>query len=124
MVQWMRTDHVDREALGSVIASVFAWALNHSVEVRGRPLGARFVDVHFDHLLRDPVAAVAQAYAHMGRTFAPEHGERIRAYLRDKPRGKFGTHQYAPEDWGFTAASLREQLAPYVAHFDVALEES
>ncbi len=123
MVQWMRADDVDGEALAGVITTVFAWALNHSVEVRGSAIGRRFVDVHFDHLMRDPVAAVARAYDHMGRAFAPEHGERIRAYLRDKPKGKFGTHRYAPEDWGFTAASLRAAAAPYIEHFQVALED-
>ena len=46
----------------------------------------------------------------------------IRAYLRDKPKGKFGTHQYTPEDWGFTAAGLRADLKPYIDHFGVALE--
>jgi hypothetical protein len=123
MVQWMRTDQVDGEALAGVIATVFAWALNHSVEVRDTAIGARFVDVHFDQLMRDPVAAVARAYRQMGRDFAPEHGERIRAYLRDKPKGKFGTHRYAPEDWGFSAASLRAGFAPYIEHFQVTLED-
>jgi hypothetical protein len=58
----------------------------------------------------------------MGRRMTSEHAERIRAYLRDKPKGKFGTHQYAPEDWGFTAAGLRADLKPYIDHFGVALE--
>jgi hypothetical protein len=59
----------------------------------------------------------------MGRELRPAHAEGIRAYLRDKPKGKFGVHRYAPEDWGFTAESLRASLAPYIEHFGVALEE-
>ena len=78
--------------------------------------------MHFERLMRDPVAEVGQAYARMGRELTAEHAERIRAYLRDKPKGKFGTHQYAPEDWGFTAAGLRADLKPYIDHFGVALE--
>jgi hypothetical protein len=72
--------------------------------------------------MRDPVAAVGEAYERMGRRLETAHADAIRAYLRDKPKGKFGVHQYAPEDWGFTAASLRADLAPYVGHFHVALE--
>jgi hypothetical protein len=60
----------------------------------------------------------------MGRPFTDAHGERIRAYLRDKPKGKFGTHRYTPEDWGFDAATLRRELAPYIERFGVALEEN
>ena len=124
MVQWMRTDHVDAKSLADAIEAAFGYALNHTVELRtagGAP--DRFVDVHFDRLMRDPVGTLAEAYARMGREFAPEHVEGIRAYLREKPKGKFGTHRYAPEDWGFTAASLRATLAPYIEHFGVALED-
>jgi len=124
MVQWMRTDDVDAAALAEAIEMVFGWALNHTVELRtSGAVPKRFVDVHFEGLMRDPVETLRAAYAGMERELAPEHAERVRAYLRDKPKGKFGTHRYAPEDWGYTAASLRERLAPYVAHFGVALED-
>jgi hypothetical protein len=123
LVQWMRTDQVDVDVLAEVIRSTFTYGLNHSVELRtDGPFTDRFVDVHFDHLLRDPVAAVGAAYERMGRRLTTAHADAIRAYLREKPKGKFGVHQYAPEDWGFTAESLRAALAPYVTHFGVALE--
>ena len=123
LVQWMRTDGVDVDVLAEVIRSTFTYGLNHSVELRtSGPFADRFVDVHFDHLMRDPVAAVADAYERMGRRVTTAHADAIRAYLREKPKGKFGVHQYAPEDWGFTAESLRAELAPYVTHFGVALE--
>lgn len=124
LVQWMRTDHVDVDALVQAITMAFTYGLNHSVDLRrDGPFADRFVDVHFAELLRDPVGALARAYAGMGRELTAEHAQRIRTYLRDKPKGKFGTHQYAPEDWGMTAAKLRADLAPYVEHFRVALEE-
>lgn len=123
MVQWMRTDQIDLPLLATVIAATFSGALNSVAERRAkRELPDRFVDVHFQSLLRDPVATLRAAYDRMGRRFTDEHAESIRRYLRDKPKGKFGTHQYAPEDWGFTAADLRNSLAPYIAHFGVALE--
>ena len=46
----------------------------------------------------------------------------IPAYLASKPKGKFGVHHYTPEEWGFSAEGLRENLAPYIDHFGVALE--
>jgi hypothetical protein len=123
MVQWMRMDDVDVRSLAEAIETVFAWALNHTVELRTqKTVPDRFVDVHFERLMRDPVRTLAEAYERMGRPFGAAHAERIRAYLREKPKGKFGTHRYAPEDWGFTAGSLRGKLAPYVEHFGVALE--
>jgi hypothetical protein len=123
MVQWMRTDDVDLANLTLAIESFFVYALNHTVELRATPgVPRRFVDVHFDRLMRDPVATLAEAYATMGRTLDPVHADRVRAYLQAKPKGKFGTHRYAPEEWGFAAESVRSRLAPYIEHFGVALE--
>ena len=82
----------------------------------------RFVDVHYTQLVADPVAAIRAAYEGMGREFRPEHAERIGAYLRQKPKGKFGVHRYGAEEWGFDPAALRERLAPYIAHYGIALE--
>jgi len=124
MVQWLRTDDVDVTSLSQLIGGFFGFALNNAVALRanGTVPDAQFVDVHFDRLLRDPVGTVRQAYTDMGRPFSDEHGERIRTYLRDKPKGKFGTHRYTPEDWGFDASTLRRELAPYIERFGVALE--
>jgi hypothetical protein len=123
MVQWMRTDRVDLEPLCAAIEGVFGFALTHSVALRkSGAVPDRFVDVHFTRLMADPVGTLREAYARMERTLGDAHAERILAYLRDKPQGKFGRHRYTPEDWGFTADSLREKLAPYVDHFGIALE--
>jgi len=123
MVQWMRTDQIDLDLLAATIAGVFGFALNNVAERRARhELPDRFVDVHFQKLLRDPVAAVGAAYDRMGRFFSAEHADAIRRYVAEKPKGKFGVHQYTPEAWGFSADELRKNLDPYIAFFGVALE--
>jgi Sulfotransferase family len=123
MVQWLRTDQIDLDLLATTISAVFSFALNNVAERRAKhDLPDRFVDVHFQELLRDPVATLRRAYQRMGRRFSDEHAEAIRRYLAEKPKGKFGTHSYSPEEWGFSAAELRKSLAPYIAHFGVALE--
>ncbi len=123
MVQWLRTERVDVAALATGIGAVFGAALNAVAERRAKgTLPDRFVDVHFQGLLRDPVETLRAAYARMGLRFGAEHAERVRAYLADKPKGKFGTHRYTAAEWGFDAAALRAQLAPYVEHFGVELE--
>ena len=106
-----------------MIEGVFGFALNNSALLRENgTVPARFVDVHFRDLLKDPVETLRRAYGAMERPFGDEHAERIRRYLADKPRGKFGTHHYTPEEWGYTAEGLRKTLAPYIEHFGVALE--
>ena len=124
MVQWMRTDHVDLEMLQMAVDLAFGGTLNLVAERRARgELPDRFVDVHFQELLRDPVETLRRAYAKMERDFSDEHAEAVARYLAEKPRGKFGVHKYTPEEWGFDRAELHARLAPYIEHFDVELED-
>jgi hypothetical protein len=70
----------------------------------------------------DPAAAIAGAYAAIGRELAGEHRDAITRYVAAKPRGQYGTHQYTAEEWGFDAAALRAELAGYMTHFAVPAE--
>jgi Sulfotransferase family len=124
MVQWLRSDRVDVQTMVRMINGAFSYGLNSLAERRSRgELPKRFVDVHFQSLLRDPVETIRACYRGMGRDFTSEHAERIRSYLAEKPRGKFGVHKYTPEEWGFTRDELRQSLAPYVSHFGIELED-
>ena len=123
MVQWLRKEDVDLDVLAQLIGASFAAALNQSVELReSGAVPARFVDVHFQELLKDPVETLRAAYGAMERDFGEEHAEAIRRYLAEKPQGKFGQHKYEAADWGFEAATVRRDLEPYIEHFGVASE--
>ncbi len=124
MIQWLRTDDVDVDGAAQNIQAVFAAGLNGSVDLRtsGAVPADRFVDVRFTELMSDPVSTLRAAYARMGRDFTDNHAAAVLDYLAHKPKGKFGVHRYQPEDWGFTAESLREAMAPYIDHFNVTRE--
>ncbi len=124
MVQWLRSDHVDLATMVRLINGAFSYGLSSLADRRARgDLPARFVDVHFQGLLRDPVETIRSAYRGMGRPFTNDHADRIRQYLAEKPRGKFGVHKYTPEEWGFTRAELRTSLAGYIQQFGIELED-
>jgi hypothetical protein len=119
-VRWERCDEVgmpDPDA---------ALLLNMMILMANRratgDLPERIVDSHFQDLMADHVGAIEKLYDQMGRPFLGEHADAIRRYVADKPQGKFGKHKYSPEEWGFTAAKLREKAKPYTDHYDVALE--
>ena len=124
MIQWLRTDDVDVDRAAQHVQAVFAAGLNGSVDLRtsGAVPAERFVDVHFTELMGDPVSTMSAAYARMGRDFTDNHAAAVLDYLAHKPKGKFGVHRYQPDDWGFTAESLREAMAPYIDHFGVTSE--
>ena len=124
MIQWLRTDHIDVDGAAQNILAVFAAGLNGSVHMResGMVPAERFVDVHFAELMTDPASTLRAAYTRMGRDFTDDHAAAVLDYLARKPKGKFGAHRYQPEDWGYTAESLRQAMAPYINHFGVSRE--
>ena len=124
MIQWLRSDDIDIDSAAHNILAVFAAGLNGSVDIRasGMVPADRFVDIHFTELMSDPVATLRAAYARMGRDFTDDHATAVLDYLAHKPKGKFGVHRYQPEDWGYTAESLRTAMAPYIDHFGVISE--
>ena len=123
IARWMRSDHLDLPLLSQVIDATFSAALLGVIEQRkSGTVPSRFVDVHFQSLMKDPIETLRVAYGQMGRELGREHAERIRKYLAEKPRGKFGVHRYTPEEWGFESAELRARLAPYTEHYGIELE--
>lgn len=123
MVQWLRTDRVDLDAVSLVIGAVFSDAL---LTVTRRRAAGEFVqpfgDLRFAQLMADPAAAVEAAYAGIGRELTEGHRRAIVDYVAAKPRGKHGVHHYTAADWGFDRDRLHEELADYISAFGVELE--
>ena len=120
-VRWQRSDEVELPEAGGIGLGDMMMLL-----ARRRAAGElpdRIVDSHFADLMSDPVAAVEKLYGQMGRSFLPEHADAIRRYVREKPKGKFGRHQYSAAEWGFDPAQLREKMRPYTDYYGVALED-
>jgi hypothetical protein len=50
------------------------------------------------------------------------HEKTIHRYLRDKPKRKFGRHEYALEEYGLDEAQIRDTYAGYVSHYGIESE--
>ena len=120
-VRWERSDALELpEAGGAGLGDLMILLAQRRA---AGELPDRIVDSHFTELMADPVAAVEKLYGQMERPFLGAHADAIRRYLAAKPQGKFGTHRYSLEQWGFDAAALRERMRPYTDHYGVALED-
>jgi hypothetical protein len=124
LLHWMRSEVVDPLAQGQLALHGFDYMLNHVKDQRAR--GAlpddQFVDSHYLDLIADPVAAIRKIYVQAGLEWPADHDERIRTYLRDKPKGKFGKHAYTFEEYGLDEKTIVETYAGYVEHYGVASE--
>jgi len=84
------------------------------------------VDVAYDDLVRDPVAAVTSIYAAVGA--GADDGldqralEAMTAYVAAHPKNHLGVHGYDLAEFGLVADELAERFAGYIARYDIALE--
>jgi len=72
--------------------------------------------------MADPVANLRRIYRALDFSWPAGHDARIRAYLAEKPRAKFGVHEYRYEDLGLDRDAVREQFRAYVEHYGVVRE--
>ena len=82
----------------------------------------QFVDIRYVDLISDPSAAVHEVYDRAGLDWPAGHEETVSAYLRDKPRGKFGVHEYSLEEYGLDEGLIRSTFAEYINHYGIESE--
>jgi len=123
-LRFMRSDHVDVAQQGQVALGTFKYLLELGIELRksGALPNKQIVDSHYLDLMKDPVSQLWQIYDRLGLAWPAGHDERVRTYLREKPKAKFGAHTYRYEELGLDASAVREQFEPYARHYGIRSE--
>jgi hypothetical protein len=97
---WQRSDKdFDAPVFENLlVGEATARQLEQVMDVRdgGVVPGGQIVDVLYQDLMDDPVAAIAKIYKAFGMDFDDTAAERICAYLAFKPKHKHGVHRYQP----------------------------
>ncbi len=122
---WMRADRVDPELVKLAFGpAYYEPQLMNMMRLResGKYPRDRFFDVRFQDLMADHFGVIRQVYEHFAWAYTADAEARMRAYLAEKPRGKFGKHFYAFEDLGLELETERARYAEYQAHYRVASE--
>lgn len=100
----------------TIVERVMAWRDEHGDD--------RFVDVGYDRLVADPVAAMREVYERFDEELSPQAEAGMRKYVTDHPRGEHGRHVYALDDVGLRAEELESRFGTYRARFDIPHEEA
>ena len=79
----------------------------------------QIVDLRFNDLIRDPLAAVEGIYERFGWPIDEDVRHRMRTFLDDNPRGKHGTHRYTLDMFGLSPGEVNERMASYADRFDL-----
>lgn len=91
-------------------------AVKRAMEVRARSQ-EHFYDVHHKDFHADPMRVVAQIYERFGLNLSLQAEQRMRDWIRNNPEGKHGSHSYTLEQFGLSAAQIRERFADYIRQY-------
>ena len=103
------------------LASGYAYLYQREIEQRasGELPDERFVDVHFDALVRDPVGTVEDVYGRLGWSFTDEARSAVSRYAASKPKDSRGVHRYSLDEIGLDGREERERFRFYTEHYGV-----
>jgi hypothetical protein len=107
------SDHVDPREIGR------SWGLGKGVRMVERALEVRekrperFVDVHYEQLVRDPIAVLGRVYEHAGLPLTKESEQSARDRLRRERKDRHGAHIYRLADFGLDRTELDRAYARY-----------
>lgn len=83
---------------------------------------ARFVDVHYKALVKDPIAEVERIYAAAGRPLDDRARSSMEFARSRDTQHKYGKHVYRPMDFGLSPALIEETFADYRERYAIAHE--
>ncbi|MFC3174377.1 sulfotransferase family protein [Novosphingobium bradum] len=83
---------------------------------------ARFIDVHYLDLERDPLGEVGRIYERFGIAFTPQARAAMAAHIAANRKGKFGAHRYDIRELGVSVAEVREAFGFYYEAFAIPFE--
>ena len=123
VIRGLASDSVDPHALGQQVMEWWATAADLSIAARDKHTDKadQFIDIQFEEIVADPVAALGRAYERFDIPWSGDIEERMRAFLADNPRGKHGAHRYEIEDFGMTLGQIRKRFEGYCRAYDIPL---
>lgn len=124
-IVWMRAERVDPGPIQLAFGpAYYEPQLANVMRLRDAGIAPpeRFFDVRFQDLMADPFGVIRGIYEHFGWAYSGQAEARMRAYLAEKPRGRFGQHFYAFDDLGLDLETERARYAAYQERYGVVSE--
>ena len=113
------TDTVDPRRVGREVAEEMVEELRRGLAARdtGGAAPEQFVDLVYAEFASDPLAHVRRIYSQFGMTLAPAVETRMRRFLADTPKEKYGAHRYTLAQFGLDAAEEGKRYDAYRDRF-------
>jgi len=111
-IRVLGSDEVDGVEIGRQWGGRLRRMMDRCIEFH-RQHPERFLDIHYDQLIADPMAKVRDIYRFVGAEWTADGEAKMRQWAVENARDKRPVHSYTLEKFGFTEAGLREDFANY-----------
>nr|VFJ88478.1 MAG: Sulfotransferase family protein [Candidatus Kentron sp. H]VFJ92797.1 MAG: Sulfotransferase family protein [Candidatus Kentron sp. H]VFJ94764.1 MAG: Sulfotransferase family protein [Candidatus Kentron sp. H] len=105
------SDRVDKHAIGAHWQGRMGRIAQQAGAARGLAEPGRFLDVHYDDLVGDPIGVARRIYGHHGYEYSERFEANMRGWLADNRQHKYGAHRYTLEEYGLDGARIRNDFA-------------
>lgn len=112
-----RLEALDKHEIGRTAARFWAQGVRLGLAARARIGEHRFVDVHNDEVVADPIGVFERVYDHLGMSLTPGLEQALAGYRERNAPGAFGQHRYTAEEYGLTDAGIAEMFGDYIERF-------
>ena len=114
------TNAIEPVLMGPRAIEIGRAAVRRMGDARAQFDSARIVDMPYEELVADPVAAVRRILDHGGYAFTPAHEEKLAAHLAKDKRDKDPKHAYTLAQFGLDKAMVNEAFADYHQQYGLA----
>ncbi len=104
---------------GARSLSFWAGGMRRGLAARDRIGEHRFIDVHNDDVVRDPIGTFENIYARLGMQIDAPLKASLETFHRTNAKGAHGAHAYTLEEYGLTREGVRNAFKDYVRRFDL-----
>jgi hypothetical protein len=119
----MFSDVVDLRQIADQMIYTFDLMIARQNAYRAKHGDKSIYDIQYARQLNDPIGQMRALYAHFDEPFTPGTEAAMRETLANRPQGKHGKHIYSLQEFGLTAAGVRQHFQEYCERFDIPLKQ-
>jgi hypothetical protein len=119
LVRPMFSDVVDLRLIADQMIETFDLMIARQNAFRDKHGESSIHDIHYTEQLRDPIGQMRKLYARFNEPFTHEAQSAMSKLVSDNPQGKHGKHVYALEEFGLSAAGVRQHFREYCERFAI-----
>ncbi|HUR77502.1 MAG TPA: sulfotransferase [Acidimicrobiales bacterium] len=108
---------LNRAELGPYVAPRLRMGVDRLLADRAAADPARFYDLPYESLVKDPIGAVKNLYDFTGQSLEAATERAMSAWLNRNHQHKFGVHRYTLEEFGLNRETEAERFAGYSERF-------